>query len=52
MTSNRTGLLLLALAVAFWALGYLLDRPWLDAVGSLFIISALVTKLARTDTAP
>jgi hypothetical protein len=45
---NRTSFVLAALAVFFWVLGFSLDSPWLDALGSLLIIGALVTKLMRT----
>jgi hypothetical protein len=44
---SPTILLFAALAVICWALGYFRDSPLLDALGSVFAIIALVTKLAK-----
>jgi hypothetical protein len=42
-----TILLFVGLAVICWALGYFRDSPLLDALGSVFAITALVAKLAK-----
>ncbi len=37
-------ILLVALAVVSWALGYFLNMPSLDALGSVFAIAGLITR--------
>jgi hypothetical protein len=48
---SPTVLLLVALAVICWALGYFRDSPWLDALGSVFAIIALVKRWVKPDSA-
>jgi len=48
---NLASLLFAVLAVTSWTLGYLRHSPLLDAVGSILIILALVTRIAKNSTA-